>query len=71
MMTSARTTARSVLLTTLVGLCAGCTGGWSHQSVEPGVHGSVAGVLRYGPLDGFAQTPAGGTVGTTSVRRPT
>jgi len=71
MRTSRRPTPRSLLVATVVALSAGCTGGWVRQTVDTGVHGSLAASLRYGSLDGFAQTPAGGTAGTTSRKRPT
>src|SRR6266481_7846675 len=65
------TTARWLLVAILAALGGGCTAGWVRQPVDAGIHGSVAGALRYGPLDGYAQTPAGGTAGTTSRKRPT
>jgi hypothetical protein len=67
---SARTTAR-LLLAAIASVGIGCTGAYVRQAVDAGIHGSVAGSLRYGSLDGYAQTPAGGTVGTTSRKRPT
>jgi hypothetical protein len=65
------TAARSLLVAVLAGLSSGCAAGWVRAPAEPGVHGAVAGYLRYGPLDGFMQTPAGGAPGTTSRKRPT
>jgi len=65
-----RTIAR-LLLVAIAGLSSGCTQAWVREPVDAGVHGSVAGSLRYGPLDGYAQTPAGGAAGTTSRQRPT
>ena len=64
-------TARSLFVATLAALSSGCAPTWVRTPVETGVHGSVAAALRYGSLDGFAQTPAGGTPGTTSRNRPT
>lgn len=52
-------------------LSSGCTAGWVRQPVDAGLHGSLAASLRYGPLDGYAQTPAEGAAGTTSPERPT
>jgi hypothetical protein len=48
----------------------GC-GTWKRQSPEPMLQASVAGGARFGPIDGFAQVPAGGAPGTTSGNRPT
>lgn len=67
---SARTTAR-FLLAAIASVSSACTGAYVRQAVDAGIHGSVAGSLRYGPLDGYAQTPAGGATGTTSPKRPT
>ncbi len=58
-------------LVAIVGVSSGCTGAWVRAPLDAGVHGSVAGALRYGSLDGYAQTPAGGATGTTSSKRPT
>jgi hypothetical protein len=69
MNTSRRMTTRLMFVVVLAALGSGCTGAW--LPADAGLHGSVAGSLRYGPLDGYAQTPAGGTAGTTSQKRPT
>jgi hypothetical protein len=55
----------------IAGLVSGCADCCVRQPVDPGLRGSLAGSLRYGSLDGYAQTPAGGTPGTTSSGRPT
>ncbi len=52
-------------------LLSGCAGPWQRQSHERGIHTTIEGSLRYGPVSGFVQTPNGGAAGTTSPRRPT
>ena len=63
--------ARTTVVALLVVCMSGCTSAPVRQPVDAGLRGSVAGSLRYGFLDGYAQTPAGGTPGTTSSKRPT
>src|SRR4051794_13083353 len=48
----------------------GCSSPWSRQTIE-GFHSAAEGTFRYGPVSGFAQTPAGGNPGTSSRNRPT
>jgi hypothetical protein len=43
---------------------------WTRQAGDDGFHVGLDAAGRYGPVDGFLQTPLGGSPGTTSHRRP-
>jgi hypothetical protein len=57
----------SLLSATLFGGCSN----WRCKEGEKGFHAAIDGELRYGPIDGFLQTPSGGKPGSTSKGRPT
>lgn len=48
-----------------------CAGQWAYQPAERGFGVDLGGAMRYGPVDGYVQTPNGGAPGTTSNKRPT
>lgn len=58
-------------LSVLILASTGCMSNWHPQSVDRGFHSDIEGALRYGPVSGFIQTPAGGKPGTSSGHRPT
>ena len=52
-------------------LLSGCSGTWKRQKPPTGFGGEFQASLRYGPIDGYVQTPRGGAPGTTTRERPT